>query len=159
MVVTHADLEQTAAVMFARVGWLLSLGLALSACEKGAETTSVPADEPAAAAAPSDAAIPDGPYPDRDPELAHRLVEQHGAVLLDVRTPEEFEGEHVDGAHNIPHDTVADQAAQIETLTGGDKSTPIVVYCRSGGRAGVAKKALLELGYERVTNVGGLSDW
>ena len=97
--------------------------------------------------------------PDRDPALAHRLVEQDGAVLLDVRTPEEYAEGHVDGAVNIPHDALPSRISEVETLADSDKSTPIVVYCRSGHRAGIAKQSLLDAGFQRVTNLGGMSDW
>jgi phage shock protein E len=96
---------------------------------------------------------------DRDPELACRLVREEGAVLLDVRTPEEFAEGHVEGAVNIPHDQIDAQAAEIDALQGGDKGKPIVVYCRSGKRAGVAKQSLIDGGRTQVTNLGGLSDW
>jgi phage shock protein E len=87
------------------------------------------------------------------------LVRQEGAVLLDVRTPEEFAEGHVEGAKNIPHDQIDARAAELDELQGGDKTTPIVVYCRSGRRAGVAKQSLIAGGRTQVTNLGGLSDW
>ncbi|HGG57887.1 MAG TPA: rhodanese-like domain-containing protein, partial [Nannocystis exedens] len=82
-----------------------------------------------------------------------------GAVLLDVRTPEEFAEGHVDGAINIPHDQVDARAAEIDELQGGDKAKPIVVYCRSGRRASIAKQSLMDGGRSQVTNLGGLTDW
>lgn len=97
--------------------------------------------------------------PDRDPALAKRLIQEEGGVLLDVRTPEEFEAGHIDGATNISHDQLDARIAEIETLTGGDKSTPIVTYCRSGGRAGKARATLEAAGYTQVTSVGGMSDY
>ncbi|MCA9706493.1 MAG: DUF1587 domain-containing protein [Myxococcales bacterium] len=48
---------------------------------------------------------------------------------------------------------------EIERLVGAAKHTPIVVYCRSGRRSGIAKQVLLEHGYTRVTNLGGMSAW
>ena len=80
-------------------------------------------------------------------------------MLLDVRTPEEFAEGHVDGAINIPHDQIDAHAAEIDGLQGGDMAKPIVVYCRSGGRAGVATQSLMQGGRSQVTNLGGLSDW
>ena len=97
--------------------------------------------------------------PDRDPALACRLVRKEGAVLLDVRTAEEFAEGHVEGAVNIPHGEIDARAAEIDALQGGDKSTPIVVYCRSGRRSGIAKQSLIDGGRSQVSNVGGLSDW
>lgn len=122
------------------------------------------AEAPAAAEAPTAETPPASEsLPDRDPALAKRLVEEEGAVLLDVRTPEEHAEGNLEGSVNISHEKIVEQQAdalsEIETLTGGDKSKAIVVYCRSGGRAGKAKAALEAAGYTRVTNVGGMSDY
>lgn len=96
--------------------------------------------------------------PDRDPALAKKLVGE-GAVLLDVRTPEEYAGRHLDKAVNVPIDNLSAQMSEIEKLTSGDKTKPIVVYCQAGGRAGRAKTMLTAAGYTQVTNLGGISDW
>lgn len=97
--------------------------------------------------------------PDRNPELAHRLVEEENALLLDVRSTSEFDGGHAEGAVLVPHGEVPDRIAEIEKLQDGDKDKPIVVYCRSGHRAGIAKQSLLDAGFTHVTNVGGLDDY
>ncbi len=73
-----------------------------------------------------------------------------GAVLIDVRSPEEFAGGHLEGAINIPH-TEIDALAQAI----GDPSNHAVLYCRSGRRAGEAMKALHKLGYTGVINGTG----
>lgn len=130
-------------------------------CDKPSPPDSTPADpakEPDSPAEPAQEPAANTSLPDRDAELAHRLVEE-GAVLLDVRTPEEFEERHLEGAVNISHKEVPDRLAEIDTATGGDKTKPIVVYCRSGHRAGIAKEALLEAGHTQVTNLGGIDDW
>lgn len=111
--------------------------------------------KPTAAAEP----MPDAPLPDRDPALAHRLVDEHGAIVLDVRTQAEFDEGHVDIATLIPHDQLADRIAEVRKLVGDDLGKPIVLYCRSGKRAGEAKKVLLEQGFTHVTNLGGYTDW
>lgn len=95
--------------------------------------------------------------PDGDAELARRLVGE-GALLLDVRTPDEFADRHLDGAKNVPVDALADGVDEIDALV-KDKTTPVVVYCKSGGRAARAKKMLLAAGYTQVTNLGGIDDW
>lgn len=102
--------------------------------------------------------FPPGPYEDRDPKLAKRLVEA-GALLLDVRTAEEFAAGHVEGALNIDHSQVPARLEEIEGLVEGDRHRPIVVYCRSGRRSGMAKQALEAAGFDRVTNLGGYRDW
>ena len=97
--------------------------------------------------------------PDRDPALAKRMIEDEGGILLDVRTPQEFEEGHIEGAVNLSHDTIESQLSVLETLTGGDKSKPIVTYCGSGKRAGKARETLEAAGYTNVTNVGGMTDY
>lgn len=77
-----------------------------------------------------------------------------GALLIDVRTPEEYSGGHIERAINIPFDEVQKQLDRI----GSDKGRAIVVYCRSGRRSEKAKKTLESLGYTNVTNAGGYDD-
>ncbi|GAB4240927.1 MAG: hypothetical protein Kow00109_16120 [Acidobacteriota bacterium] len=97
--------------------------------------------------------------PDRDPDLAWRLVHEEHALLLDVRSPEEFAAGHIPGAVNINITELPDRLEGVDKLTKGDKNHPIVVYCRSGRRAAHAKDLLLDHGYLRVTNLGGVTDW
>ncbi len=80
------------------------------------------------------------------------------ALVLDVRTPEEFAGGHLDKAENIPVDQVDTQIDAIAAKVGGDKSKPIAVYCAAGGRAAKAKTALEKAGFTNVTNAGGYKD-
>lgn len=96
--------------------------------------------------------------PDRDPALARKLVGE-GAVLLDVRTTDEYAGRHLDKAVNIPVGDLSSRMSEIEKLAGGDKSKPIVVYCQSGGRSARAKSMLASAGYTKVTNLGGIDAW
>jgi len=74
-----------------------------------------------------------------------------GAKLIDVRTPGEFSRHHAEGAINVP----------LNTLPGGldkkiKKNQPIILYCQSGSRSGMAKKILQKAGYEEVINAGSL---
>jgi phage shock protein E len=73
-----------------------------------------------------------------------------GALVVDVRTDSEFKTGHLPGALNIPVDEVEARIAEF-----GDKSKPVVVYCRSGNRSGRAKTMLEKAGYTDVTNGGG----
>ena len=77
---------------------------------------------------------------------------QQGALLVDVRSEAEFAGGHLDGAINVPHDRVGKRLSEF----GADKRRTIVVYCRSGHRAGLAKAALEQAGYQDVINGGGI---
>lgn len=74
-----------------------------------------------------------------------------GAVLLDVRSPGEFATGHLQGARNVPVASVGGVAAELKA--GG---APVVVYCASGARAGVAAKALQAAGVQPVYNLGTL---
>ena len=76
-------------------------------------------------------------------------------VILDVRTEEEFNTGHIEGALLIPDNEIAEKAEA--TLT--DKSATILVYCRSGRRSVLSAKELIELGYSKVYDFGGIIDW
>ena len=76
--------------------------------------------------------------------------------LLDVRTPEEFEEEHLFQAINIP---VTDDDFK-DRLEGLDKNKPVYIYCKSGNRSARAGKILSEMGFEHVYDVeGGITKW
>ncbi len=81
---------------------------------------------------------------------AWELIDQ-GALLVDVRNPHEFNSGHLPGAKLIPLNQIATRINEF----GVDKSRPIVVYCKSGGRAGKAEKTLRANGYLNVINGGG----
>ena len=70
---------------------------------------------------------------------------------IDVRTVAEWDSGHLKEAIHIPYKTIA---KEIERVT-KDKNAPIKVYCKVGGRAGIAKKTLESMGYKNVTNAGG----
>ena len=75
-------------------------------------------------------------------------------VWIDVRSPEEFNEGHLQGAVNVPHDQIASQIARISP----DKTAPVNLYCRSGRRAEAALQELKKMGYTNVTNHGGYQD-
>jgi phage shock protein E len=75
-------------------------------------------------------------------------------LWIDVRSDEEYQQDAIRGDAHIPHTLIAQQ---IEALT-ADRDAEIVLYCRSGGRAGMAKQTLDALGYTHVRNGGGISD-
>ena len=77
-----------------------------------------------------------------------------GAVLLDVRTIEEYRDGHIDGSVNIPLDRISSVENTVK-----DKSTPLYVYCLSGGRSGQAVSYLKQIGYTNVKNIGGISSY
>lgn len=77
------------------------------------------------------------------------------AIILDVRTKEEYEISYIKNAINIPLDEI-DKSIE-ETLK--DKNQTILVYCQSGNRSKQASQKLVDLGYTSVYNFGGLNDW
>ena len=74
-----------------------------------------------------------------------------GAVLLDVRTPEEYAEGHIEGSQNIPLQNIESAETVIK-----DKDTPIYVHCRSGGRSAQATSILKKMGYTNVEDIGGI---
>lgn len=74
-----------------------------------------------------------------------------GAVLLDVRTPEEYAEGHIPQSKNLP-------LQEIEKVTSviPDKEIPVFVYCRSGARSGRAVEYMKGLGYKNAVNIGGI---
>ncbi len=75
------------------------------------------------------------------------------ATIVDVRTPEEFAGEHFPNAINIPLDQVAQRINEFKEMP-----KPIVAYCRSGNRSGIAVTILKQNGIAEAINGGGLDD-
>ena len=73
------------------------------------------------------------------------------ALILDVRTTDEFASGHVPGAINIPYDEVG---RRVEEL-GSDRDRTVVVYCESGGRAGKAEATLLASGFTDLVHLEG----
>lgn len=86
-----------------------------------------------------------------DTNKAQEIID-NGAVLIDVRTSEEYNREHIPNAVNIPLD-------QIDTI-GYDKETKIIVYCQSGTRSRQAVQTLVNMGYTNLYDLdGGLLNW
>lgn len=76
-----------------------------------------------------------------------------GATLLDVRSPGEFASGHLPGAVNIPVDQLGGRTGEVE------KTRPVVVYCRSGGRSRSAANTLVAAGFQQVHDLGPMSAW
>lgn len=88
-----------------------------------------------------------------DGTTAHALVAA-GVRVVDVRTPAEFQAGHVPGALNIPFDQIGARAAEI-----GSPSTPVLLYCHSGRRSGIAARALREKGYTLLYDLQAYDRW
>ena len=76
---------------------------------------------------------------------------QETTLLIDVRTPQEYQAGYLKGAINIEHMQIVDGVSRLTT----NKKQRIELYCRSGNRSGIAQKMLQNAGYENVVNLGG----
>ena len=83
-----------------------------------------------------------------------RDLAARGIRVVDVRTPGEYAASHVPGAVNIPYDQIAARAAEL-----GAPGDPVLLYCRSGRRSGLAAAELRRVGFESVYDFRTLSAW
>lgn len=91
----------------------------------------------------------------RPADLAGLLGTRPDVRLLDVRTPGEFESVHIQGAYNVPLDTLGEHAREI-----GSVANPIVLVCQSGQRARKAEDALARAGMGNLHVLdGGVNGW
>lgn len=77
------------------------------------------------------------------------------AILIDVRTEEEFRIIRIPGSILIPDYEIRDKIVNVVP----DKDTPIILYCRTGNRSAKAAKTLADMGYTKVFDLGGILDW
>ena len=85
-----------------------------------------------------------------------RAIENNQGTLIDIRTPEEFEWERIEGALNIDwkNDNFKKEVSKF------DKDETLLFYCRSGARAGRARRMLKKMGYSKIINLGGgILEW
>lgn len=89
-----------------------------------------------------------------------------GCALIDVREPAEFDTGHIAGAVNIPRGVLEFQVdahpavANVSDPALSHKERPVVVYCRTGGRAALAALSLQRMGFSDVRSIaGGITDW
>ena len=77
-----------------------------------------------------------------------------GAVLLDVRTPEEYRQGHIPGSRNCSLQAIGAMPGMIES-----RETPLFVYCQSGARSSQAVSLLRQMGYTNARNIGGIAGY
>ena len=119
------------------VGLVLVVLLLAAACSSGSDTATIELVSPAEAAQ----VIDDDPA---------------GLVVLDIRTPEEFNDVRLASAINVDFYD-ADFADQLDGL---DKNDPYVMYCRSGNRSSDAVQTMKDLGFVEVYEIdGGIVNW
>ncbi|UPT70303.1 MAG: rhodanese-like domain-containing protein [Flavobacterium sp. JAD_PAG50586_2] len=89
-------------------------------------------------------------------QYAEKLKATEHPQLLDVRTPEEYKTEHIENAVNVNWNG-EDFAAKVNAY---DKSKPVFVYCKVGGRSANAAAKLAEMGFTEIYNLdGGIMKW
>ncbi|MFE4707683.1 rhodanese-like domain-containing protein [Peribacillus simplex] len=87
-------------------------------------------------------------------ELKAELSNKGNKQFIDVRSPNEYRGNHIKDFKNIPLSELGKRAQELS------KDKEVVVICQSGMRSSNASKALKKLGFKEVTNVkGGMSSW
>ena len=91
----------------------------------------------------------------KQPDVNQGVADYHntpGAVLLDVRTPQEYSEGHIPESKNVPLQTL-DKVTSIAE----NKDTALFVYCYSGARSRQAMAMLQHMGYTYVQNIGGIA--
>lgn len=90
------------------------------------------------------------------PKSAYELLQNDTNVaLLDVRTPEEFSKEHIEGATLIPVQVLAQNLSMLSEV----KDKKIIVYCHSGTRSIAASRILVDNGFVPLNVSGGITAW
>lgn len=88
------------------------------------------------------------------PSVAREKIAQ-GALVIDVRSAQEWQGGHLPNAKHLPVQELAARLEEVDGWCGGDRGRDIVVYCASGMRSGRARQMLAEAGFTSVINGGG----
>lgn len=112
------------------IALLLGAVLAMASCGGGAEPTGVSIT---------------------GAELVGRISDSAAPVIFDVRTAKEYEAGHVPGAINLPHSDVVARVDEYASF----KDREVIVYCRSGKRAGMAEADLVAAGFTNVRDLDG----
>jgi rhodanese-related sulfurtransferase len=95
--------------------------------------------------------------PSVSPYLVKETIALHtGAVVIDVRTQQEYDEGHIPGAILVPEETLYQKIPQLYP----DKTKTIYLYCHTGHRGAVSTRLLKSMGYEKAFNIeGGLDGW
>ena len=84
-----------------------------------------------------------------------QTIMSRGAVILDLRSQEEFDNRHIKNAVSLPYSELSSCAENLVP----DKNKPVLVYCQTGLMSAPAANELIELGYKKVYDLGGLDFW
>ena len=89
------------------------------------------------------------------PQEARHMISRGGVIILDVRTRREYDEGHIKDAVLLPGNEIADNVKNVIA----DKNQTILVYCRSGARSARASRTLIDMGYEKIYDLGGIENW
>lgn len=85
-----------------------------------------------------------------------QAIKVKGVQVIDVRTPREYQGGHIEGAQNFDWNDDSFKSAILKL----DKNQPVAIYCYSGGRSDEAKKWMQMNGFKNVIQLeGGMAEW
>lgn len=148
-------------IPFNQLALLLLLAGVATACRRAPQDGTISRGSVSAMASASSPSVSSTPPPasaalsttKRVSGAEARALVAKGALLVDVRTPGEFQADGIEGAINISHDQIEVRAAEL-----GPKERPLVVFCHSGRRSGMAARALSRMGYA-VYDLGPRSAW
>lgn len=94
------------------------------------------------------------------PRQAHALLSrEHGLLLIDCRTPQEWAVARVEGSVHIPLDELPDRTDEVEDAIAADESRPVAVLCHHGVRSLKAALFLRQRGIEAKSVAGGIEQW
>ncbi|HZX46583.1 MAG TPA: rhodanese-like domain-containing protein [Clostridia bacterium] len=107
------------------------------------------------AAAPN-GTTPAGPgYEKISAEEAKDIMDSEDAIILDVRSRDEYEKEHIQNAVSLPSTEIESLAEEMLP----DKNATILIYCKTGKNSAEAAEKLVKMGYTKVYDFGGIEDW
>ncbi len=95
-------------------------------------------------------------YQDIDAKAGFGMIQNESPLILDVRTPAEYQAGHIKNSILIPVQVLTAEYKKILEY----KDKPVLIYCRSGNRSVTASKILLENGFKPIYNMkGGIKSW
>lgn len=95
-------------------------------------------------------------FQDVSQNIAWALIDKKAAIVIDVRTPEEYAQGHVPTAYNIPLQEI-ETNRDLQFIK--EANVPVLLYCRSGRRSGIVGDYLAKKGFKKVMNFGGVLSW
>jgi len=88
-------------------------------------------------------------------QAKEELDQDKNIILVDVRTPEQYQAGHIKGAISLPLEEVESKASSVLK----DKNAKYFIYCRTGRKSEEVSEYLDAIGYTNVTDMGGIHDW